>query len=87
MGPLRDGESIELDGVTYQLTQAVADRAESTYENVLSINQPLVNIIGSNFTCRVENTIGVATDSQPLIIPSELLLFEQSGPRMYFACW
>ena len=76
MGPLRDGESMEFGGVTYQLTQTVTNRAGSTYENVLTINQSLADILGSNFTCSVENTIGTAESSQPLTITSELLLFE-----------
>ena len=71
VGPLRDGESMEFGGVTYQLAQTVTNRAQSTYENVLTINQPLANIIGSTFTCSVENTIGVSPTSQPFIITSE----------------
>ena len=64
---------MEFGGVTYQLTQTVTDRAQSTYENVLTIKQPLADIVGSTFTCNVENTIGTAESSQPLTITSELL--------------
>ena len=64
MGPLRDGESMEFGGVTYQVTQTVTNRAQSTYENVLTINQPLADIAGSTFTCSVENTIGTSPASQ-----------------------
>ena len=77
VGPLRDGESMEFGGVTYQLTQTVTNRAQSTYENVLTINQPLANIVGSTYTCSVENRFGTSPVSQPLIITMrELLLFE-----------
>ena len=62
---------MELDGVTYQLAQAVTDRAASTYQNVLSIDQPLVNIVGSNFTCSVENTVGTSPASETLPIMGE----------------
>ena len=77
VGPLRDGESMGFDGVTYQLAQTVTNRAQSTYQNVLTINQPLADIIGSTFTCSVENRIGTSPVSQPLTITmGELLLFE-----------
>ena len=62
---------MEFGGVTYQLTQTVTDRAQSTYQNVLTINQPLAEIIGSAFSCSVENTIGTSPTSQPFIITSE----------------
>ena len=71
MGPLRDGESMEFGGVTYQLSQAVADRSQSTYQNVLTIDQPLVNIVGSSFHCRVENTVGTSSASETLPIMGE----------------
>ena len=51
---------MDFGGVMYQLTQTVIDRAESTYLNVLTINQPLSDIIGRTFTCNVENTIGTS---------------------------
>ena len=85
VGPLRDGESMEFGGVTYQLTQTVTDRAQSTYQNVLTINQPLAEIIGSAFSCSVENAVGISPVSQSLTIMGELLLFE--GHKMVFACW
>ena len=66
---------MEFGGVTYQLTQIVTNRVQSTYQNVLTINQPLADIVDSTFTCSVENTIGSSLDSQPLM--GELLLFEQ----------
>ena len=71
VGPLRDGESTESGGVTYQMAQTVTNRAQSTYQNVLTINQPLADIIGSTFTCSVENTIGISSTSLPFIITSE----------------
>ena len=64
---------MEFGGVTYQLTQTVTDRAQSTYQNVLTINQPLADIEGSTFTCSAENQIGTAPASQPLTIMGVLL--------------
>ena len=47
--------ALVIDGSTYQLTQTVADRVESTYENVLTTNTPAD---GSTFTCTVANALG-----------------------------
>ena len=59
----RNGQPVSIDETTYKLTQTVTDRAASTYENVLTINQPLNNIHGSNFTCTVSNTLGSNTSN------------------------
>ena len=82
VGPLRDGESMEFGGATYQLTQTVPNRTESTYENVLTIIQPLTDILGSTFTCSVGNTIGTAPVSQPLTIMGELPLYFKFNYRL-----
>ena len=86
VGPLRGGESKVFDGVTYQLTQMVTNRAQSTYQNVLTINQPLSDIVGSTFRCSFENTLGTAPNSQPLAITGELFLYEQWWPSKCFTC-
>ena len=74
VGPLRNGESTEFGGITYQLTQTVTGRAQSTYQNVLIINQTFANIVGSTFTCSVGNTIGTSPDSESLQIMGEFVL-------------
>ena len=66
-GPLRDGESVVVGGVTYDLAQTVSNRRESTYENVLTINDDLANLVNDTFTCTVANTLGMDT-SQPITI-------------------
>ena len=86
VGPLRGGESKEFDGVTYQLTQTVTNRAQSTYQNVLTINQPLANIVGSTFRCSVGNILGMANASQPFAITGEVPVLEQSGLRVQIHC-
>ena len=64
VGPLRDGESIELDGATYQLTQMVTDRSLSTYTSLLIIMQALSEVVGHNYTCTVVNVLGSATSEE-----------------------
>ena len=48
-------------GVTYELTQTVTDRGASTFDNVLTINQQLADVVGSSFSCSVTNSIGSST--------------------------
>ena len=71
MGPLRVGESVVVGGVTYELVQTVTNRRESTYENVLTINDALANLVDDTFTCTVANTLGMDT-SQPITIRGEI---------------
>ena len=60
------------NGVTYQLTQTLTNRRESTYENVLTINQQVADIVDSIFTCTVANVLGTSITSQPITITSEI---------------
>lgn len=55
------------------MVQTVTNRAASTYENVLIVNQPLTEIIGSSFTCMVTNTLGSETSSS----------IQVTGPGMF----
>ena len=64
----RNGQPVAIDGTIYQLTQTVTDRAASTYENVLTINQPLVAILGNNFTCTIDNMQGQVTSNSLEVI-------------------
>ena len=53
---------LTVDGSTYQFMQTLTDRTTSTYTNVLTIaSSDLTPILGSIFTCEVENTRGAAT--------------------------
>ena len=67
MGPLRDGESVSVGGITYILAQTVTSRRESTYENILTIDDELSNLVGDTFTCTIANALGMDT-SQSIII-------------------
>ena len=71
VGPLRDGESVVVGGVTYGLAQRVINRRESTYENILTINDDLANLVDDTFTCEVANALGMNT-SQPITIRGEI---------------
>ena len=64
VGPLRDGESIELSGVIYELTQTVTDRSLSTYASVLTITQDVSDIVGHTYTCNVANVLGSNTSEE-----------------------
>ena len=54
---MRDGQPLTLNGSTYQLTQTVANRKLSTYENVLTINRATSDIIGNIYNCTVINAL------------------------------
>ena len=70
-GLVRDGDSVTVNGVTYQLSQTLTNRTQSTYDNVLTITEALSSLAGSNFTCQVENTLGVSEISQSIMILGE----------------
>ena len=59
-GIVRDGDSVTVNGVTYQLSQTLTNRAQSTYDNVLTIAEPLSSLAGSTFSCQVENALGTS---------------------------
>ena len=53
---------LTVDGSTYQFMQTLTDGTTSTYSNVLTIvSSDLTSILGSIFTCEVENSRGTAT--------------------------
>ena len=82
VGPLRDGESVFVGGVTYELAQTVTNRRESTYENILTINDDLANLVGDNFTCTVANILGMDT-SQSITINGEIHHLAYSSCCLY----
>ena len=70
-GIVRDGDSVTVNGVTYQLSQTLTNRAQSTYDNVLTITEALSSLAGSTFTCQVENALGPSQTSQSFQIPGK----------------
>ena len=57
---LRDGDSMSVNMVNYQLTQTVTNRKNSTYANKLIINTTSVDDI-ARYRCEVENVLGSNT--------------------------
>ena len=70
-GIVRDGDSVTVNGVTYQLSQTLTNRAQSTYDNVLTITEALSSLAGSTFTCQVVNALGPSQTSQSFQIPGK----------------
>ena len=66
-GIVRDGDS----ATTYQLSQTMTDRIQSTYDNVLTINEALSSLAGSTFTCQVANALGMSAISDSFQIPGK----------------
>ena len=54
---MKDGDTLDIDGVKYKTYQTVTNRRTSTYENTLVVDDDRENITG-NYTCRVTNTFG-----------------------------
>ena len=55
------GSELTVDGSVYQFMQTLTEESTATYTNVLTIvSTDLTPIIGSNFTCEVENSRGTA---------------------------
>ena len=70
---MRDGQALTIDGSTHQLIQTVTNRRESTYENVLTINDRL-STVGHIFRCTVTNTLGSTTEDVQALGKSSLSL-------------
>ena len=70
-GIVRDGDSATVNGVTYQLSQTLTNRIQSTYDNVLIITEPLFSLAGSAFTCQVANALGMSANSDSFRIPGK----------------
>ena len=56
----KDGETLMTDGTMYSLTQTLADRTTSTYNNTLIVEASFVDIIGE-YSCNVTNSIGTTS--------------------------
>ena len=65
---------MEFGGVSYQLEQTVTSRAQSTYQNMLTITEERSSLVDSSFTCQVENVLGMSETSQPFVIPGEICM-------------
>ena len=52
----KDGDTLTVNGTTYNVTQTLADRRTSTYENVLTL--PTTGDISGMYGCQVGNALG-----------------------------
>ena len=77
-GIVRDGDSATVNGVTYQLSQTLTNRAQSTYDNLLTITEAQSSLGGSTFTCQVANPLGMSAISD-----SFQILGKTRGLAMY----
>ena len=57
---MKDGDTLNIDGVKYKTYQTVTNRRTSTYQNTLVVDDVIENITG-NYTCKVPNTFGSST--------------------------
>ena len=68
---MKDGDTLDIDGVKYKTYQTVTNRRTSTYQNTLVVDDDIKNIPG-NYTCRVTNRFG--SSSRDLTISRGMLL-------------
>ena len=62
---MRNGDAIDVDGVSYDSIQIVANRRLSHYQSVLLVMN-VTNIIGENiFTCTINNSRGSISHDIP----------------------
>ena len=54
---MKDGDVLDIDGVKYKTYQTVTDRQNSTYQNILVVDDDIENVTG-NYTCQVTNRFG-----------------------------
>jgi len=54
---MKDGDTLDIDGVKYKTYQTVTDRRTSTYQNTLVVDDDIENITKS-YTCIVTNKFG-----------------------------
>ena len=56
---MKDGDTLDIDGVKYKTYQTVTNRRSSTYENTLVVDDVTEN---GTYTCRVTNRFGSSSD-------------------------
>ena len=54
---MKDGDTLDIDGVKYKTYQTVTNRRTSTYQNTLVVDDDIENITGT-YTCKVTNKFG-----------------------------
>ena len=59
---MKDGVIIDELSTDYTLTQTITNRATSTYNNTLTVNEGAPGGVAGIYTCNVTNDLGTATD-------------------------
>ena len=59
---MKDGVIIDESSTDYTLTQTITNRATSTYNNILTVNEGAPGGVTGTYTCTVTNELGSATD-------------------------
>ena len=57
----RDGERIYQNDTNYQFSQILVERTSSTYNNTLTINGTIEDVVGE-YSCTVSNTLGSSNE-------------------------
>ena len=57
----RGGERIYQDDTNYQFSQILVERTSSTYNNTLTINGTIEDVVGE-YSCTVSNTLGSSNE-------------------------
>ena len=55
---MKDGDTLDIDGVKYKTYQTVTNRRSSTYQNTLVVVDDDIKNITGTYTCRVTNRVG-----------------------------
>ena len=60
---MKNGQPLTIDGSLYSLSQTVTDRADSTYNNTLTLNETVPDGAAGIYTCTVSNSLGFDTET------------------------
>ena len=55
---MKDGDTLDIDGVKYKTYQTVTNRRTSTYQNSLVVVDDVIENSTGNYTCKVTNKFG-----------------------------
>ena len=59
---MKDGVIIDESSTDYTLTQTITNRATSTYNNILTVNEGAPGGVAGTYSCTVTNDLGTATN-------------------------
>ena len=58
---MKDGVIIDESSADYTLTQTITNRATSTYNNIVTVNEGAPGGVAGTYNCTVTNELGIAT--------------------------